>query len=70
MNRVAALTIRIRENRMAHATEIVAQVKKYKLKYKEVGAKVIYTAYSRSKGQSSLNSLKIFFDLLLQKLFG
>jgi polyprenyl-phospho-N-acetylgalactosaminyl synthase len=70
MNRVAALTIRIRENRMAHATEIVAQIKKYKLKYKEVGAKVIYTSYSKNKGQSSLNSIKIFFDLLLQKLFG
>jgi glycosyltransferase involved in cell wall biosynthesis len=70
MNRVAALTIRIRENRMAHATEIVAQVKKYKLRYIEVGAKVIYTTYSKNKGQSSVNSLKIFFDLLLQKLFG
>lgn len=70
MNRTAALTIRIRENRMAHATEIIAQIKKYKLKYKEVGAKVIYTAYSKNKGQSSLNSIKIFFDLLLQKLFG
>jgi polyprenyl-phospho-N-acetylgalactosaminyl synthase len=69
MNRLAAITIRISENRMAHATEIVAQIKKHKLRYKEVAAKVIYTDYSRNKGQSSLNSLKIFFDLVLQKLF-
>ena len=69
MNRLAAITIRISENRMAHATEIIAQVKKHKLRYKEVAATVIYTDYSRHKGQSSLNSLKIFFDLVLQKLF-
>jgi polyprenyl-phospho-N-acetylgalactosaminyl synthase len=69
MNRLAAITIRISENRMAHATEIIAQIRKHKLRYKEVAAKVIYTDYSRQKGQSSLNSLKIFFDLVLQKLF-
>ena len=69
MNRLAAITIRISENRMAHATEIIAQIKKHQLRYKEVPAKVIYTEYSRHKGQSSLNGLKIFFDLVLQKLF-
>jgi glycosyltransferase involved in cell wall biosynthesis len=69
MNRLAAITIRITENRMAHATEIVAQIKKHKLRYKEVAARVIYTDYSKHKGQSSLNSVKIFFDLVLQKLF-
>jgi len=69
MNRLAAITIRISENRMAHATEIIAQIKKHKLRYKEVAAKVIYTDYSKQKGQSTLNSLKIFFDLVLQKLF-
>jgi glycosyltransferase involved in cell wall biosynthesis len=70
LNRTAALTIRINENRMAHATEILDQVKKHRLRYKEIGATVIYTAYSRGKGQSYWNSIKIFFDLLLQKLFG
>ena len=69
MNRLAAITIRISENRMAHATEIIAQIKRHKLRYKEVAANVVYTDYSRHKGQSVLNSLKIFFDLVLQKLF-
>lgn len=69
-NRVAALSIRINENRMAHATEILAQIKKNRLRYKEIASKVTYTSYSRHKGQSSLNSVKIFFDLILQKLFG
>ncbi len=70
MNRIAANSIRITENRMAHATEIVAQIKKHRLRYCEIGANVLYTPYSKNKGQSSLNSLKIFFDLVLQKLFG
>lgn len=70
LNRIAALSIRINENRMAHATEILAQIKKNKLRYKEIASKITYTAYSRQKGQSLLNSLKIFFDLVLQKLFG
>jgi glycosyltransferase involved in cell wall biosynthesis len=70
MNRAAALSIRISENRMAHATEILAQVKKNKLRYQEMASKVTYTNYSRGKGQSPLNSIRIFFDLVLQKLFG
>lgn len=69
LNRIAALSIRITENRMAHATEIIAQIKKNKLRYKEISSTVIYTNYSRAKGQSPVHSLKIFFDLVLQKLF-
>lgn len=69
MNRLAASSIRITENRMAHATEIIAQVKKKRLRYQEVAANVVYTDYSRDKGQSGLYSVKIFFDLVLQKLF-
>lgn len=69
MNNLAASSIRITENRMAHATEIIAQIKKKKLRYKEVAANVVYTDYSRKKGQSGLYSIKIFFDLVLQKLF-
>ena len=69
MNRVAAISIRITENRMAHATEIVAQIKKNKLRFKEVASTVVYTDYSRSKGQTGIQSIRIFFDLVLQKLF-
>jgi len=69
MNRKAAAAIRITENRMAHATEIIAQIKKKELRFCEVPAHVVYTSYSRKKGQSGFYSLKIFFDLVLQKLF-
>lgn len=69
LNRIAALSIRITENRMAHATEIIAQIKKHQLRYIEVPSTVTYTDYSRGKGQSGIQSVRIFFDLVLQKLF-
>ncbi|PZR26208.1 MAG: glycosyltransferase family 2 protein [Citrobacter freundii] len=69
MNRTAASSIRITENRMAHATQIIAQIKKHQLRFVEMPATVVYTDYSRGKGQSGLYSLRIFFDLVLQKLF-
>jgi glycosyltransferase involved in cell wall biosynthesis len=65
----AAKKIQLKENRMAHATEILYAIKKNKLKYKEVPASVTYTDYSKEKGQSAFNSIRIFFDLLLHKLF-
>jgi glycosyltransferase involved in cell wall biosynthesis len=69
MNKQAVEKIRITENRMAHATEILFEIKKYGLVVKEVPVKVKYTDYSRSHGQSPWNSIKIFFDILLYKLF-
>lgn len=61
--------IKLRENRMAHATEIITQIKKAGLRYKEVPVHIQYTAYSRKKGQTVFSGIRIFFDLLLHKLF-
>ncbi len=69
MNRKAAQSIQLKENRMAHATELLSLVKKHKLKYKEVPVHILYSDYSRSKGQSAMNSFRILFDLILEKLF-
>ena len=69
MTRHAAENIVIRENRMAHATEILFAIKKHKLKFREVPATVLYTEYSKNKGQSVFNSIRIFFDLVLHKIF-
>jgi polyprenyl-phospho-N-acetylgalactosaminyl synthase len=57
------------ENRMAHATEILMLIKKHKLRYKEVPVHIVYTDYSKQKGQSSWNSIKIVVDLIINKLF-
>jgi polyprenyl-phospho-N-acetylgalactosaminyl synthase len=65
-NRVAAQRIRIEQNRMAHASEIVAEIGRNKLRYAEMPVHVVYTDYSRSKGQSIWNSVNILSDLYLK----
>lgn len=64
-----AKQIELKENRMAHATEVLFEIKKNGLHWKEIPASVVYTEYSKSKGQSVFNSIRIFFDLVLHKLF-
>jgi len=69
-NNTALQKINITENRMAHASEILFEIKKHGLRFKEVPVQVAYTAYSRKKGQSAWDSIRILFDLILYKLFG
>ena len=69
MTRATASLIQLKENRMAHATEILFIIRKSRLKFKEVPVTVTYTDYSKKKGQSVFNSVRIFFDLVLHKLF-
>ena len=61
--------INLQENRMAHASEILLEIKKHGWRWKEVGVRIHYTDYSKQKGQSGWNSFRIVFDLLLHKLF-
>lgn len=65
----AAKHIQFKETGMAHATEILSLIKKNKLRYIEVPVTITYSAYSLKKGQSMGNSFRIFFDLLLNKIF-
>lgn len=69
MNEKAARSIHITENRMAHATELLTQIKRKHLRYKEIPVTIHYTEYSIQKGQSPWASFRIFFDLLLNKIF-
>jgi polyprenyl-phospho-N-acetylgalactosaminyl synthase len=68
-NGKAASAIDLKENRMAHASEFLLQVKKYGLQFGEYPSHIRYTPYSRKKGQSLLNSIKIFFEMILNKIF-
>lgn len=61
--RDAAARIEITQNRMAHASEIVSQISRKKLRYAEQPMRVLYTPYSRAKGQSLWNSINILIDL-------
>jgi glycosyltransferase involved in cell wall biosynthesis len=69
MNKKAAASLHITQNGMAHATELLTEIKKKKLRYKEIPVTVHYTDYSKNKGQSAWSSFRIFFDLLLNKIF-
>jgi len=64
MTRRGASRLQIRQNRMAHASEILQQIAKSKLPYVEVPVTVRYTSYSKAKGQRLSNSLIIMLELV------
>ena len=62
----AALQIDLTQDRMAHASEIVLQLGRTGLPWQEHPVHVLYTDYSRGKGQSVWNSVNILVDLLFK----
>lgn len=58
--------IRLDQDRMAHATEIVLKLGRTKLPWREYPVELLYTDYSKAKGQSVLNSVNILVDLLVR----
>lgn len=64
MTRRGASVLRIRQNRMAHASEILQQIARSRLPYVEVPVTVEYTPYSKAKGQRLSNSVNIVLELL------
>jgi glycosyltransferase involved in cell wall biosynthesis len=67
INRKAAAQLRITMNGMAHASEIVAFLASSDLRVTEVPVDILYTEYSRSKGQSLINGVNILFDISLRE---
>lgn len=63
LNKNALNKINITQDRMAHATEIIAQIRKNNLKYIEFPVKVVYREY----GQGASGGLHIIKDLFLGK---
>lgn len=63
-SRKAAQRIEIKQDRMEHASEIIDQIKREKIRYKEVPVTIRYTPYSMGRGQSPLNSIKIAARLI------
>jgi glycosyltransferase involved in cell wall biosynthesis len=66
LNRPAAEGLRIRMNGMAHASEIVGKLARGNWRVKEIPVTILYTDYSRSKGQSLVNGVNILFELSLR----
>jgi hypothetical protein len=70
LSRRAAEQIRIRQDRMAHASEILDEIARLRLRYVEVPTRILYTDYSRQKGQRSSAALRIVWDFLIGKSSG
>jgi len=70
LSRGAAEKIGIRQDRMAHASEILDEIARLKLRYCEVPTRIVYTDYSRAKGQRSSAAFRIVWDFLIGKSGG
>jgi len=65
----AAGALRLTQNRMAHASEILSKISQSGLRFKEVPCTVRYTEHSKAKGQSNLGAVDIIYELILGRLF-
>jgi glycosyltransferase involved in cell wall biosynthesis len=70
LTRPVAEQLRITMNGMAHASEIVTFLARSRFRVVEVPVTILYTEYSRSKGQSVINGVNILFDLSVRQRGG
>lgn len=66
IRRDAAGHLDLQQNRMAHATEIVLQLGRARVAWAEHPVHILYTDYSKAKGQSLINSVNILIDTILK----
>ncbi len=67
-SRKAAQKIRINQDRMEHASEILDEIARKKIKYKEIPVTIKYSEYSKAKGQSVFNSIRIALKMIYSKV--
>jgi len=65
LSRKAASCLHLSQSGMAHASEIMSQLRFHKMNIREVPVQIHYSEYSLAKGQSSLNSINILVDLVI-----
>jgi glycosyltransferase involved in cell wall biosynthesis len=58
----AAPALRITQDRMAHASELLRKIKTSGLRLVEVPVTIKYTEHSKSKGQGGIQAVRILFD--------
>lgn len=66
MSRGVVSRLDITQNRMAHASELVHQIGALDVRYGESPVHILYTDYSRAKGQSLWNAVNILAELILR----
>lgn len=67
-SRKAASMLDIHLDRMAHASELIDQIRSSGLPYREVPVHIRYTEYSLAKGQRSSAALRVALDYLIGRL--
>jgi glycosyltransferase involved in cell wall biosynthesis len=68
LSRHALESIRLTLPRMAYASELQHAIARQGLRYVEEPVSVIYTEYSRRKGQANINAVNIVFDLAARRM--
>ena len=68
-SRPAALAIRITEDDYTHASEILDEIFRRKLVFREVPVRIRYSASTLAKGQTNWNALRIVGRILMGRLF-
>lgn len=58
--------VHLAQNRMAHASELIQQLAQIRPLIVEHPVEIVYTEYSKSKGQSLLNGVNILADLFFR----
>lgn len=64
-NSYVAKNMGLTQNRMAHASELINRIAEIKPRYVEHPVEIIYTDYSKTKGQSLLNAVNILVELFM-----
>lgn len=66
MTRKFSEKFKFKQNRMAHASEILNYISKEKIQFSEFPVTIKYTEYSKEKGQKNINSLRILIELITE----
>jgi len=68
LSKKAYTSISITHRGMEHASDIIDEINKRGLRYSECPVTILYTDYSKMKGQSSLGFVRMGLKILLKKL--
>lgn len=61
-----AARISLKQNRMAHASELIDQIGELEARWSEHPTHIVYSDYSRAKGQSLLNAINILVEIMFR----
>lgn len=67
-SRKAAMQVQIKNDRMAHASELLDIIRGLNMPYREVPVHIRYTEYSMAKGQSLRGAFRILFDYFVGRV--